>query len=198
MQQFNLDGKSHTVAELEKHLSFCFLPSIDFESPSEKREICKRGFEKKDVKIDELELGKRYRHKIKHSWMAPVEVKWVSEGVGHGLFAADTLEEGSYAGEYSGIVRKNNRRYSEPLNNYCYEYPVSDPMGRSYVIDATQGHLTRFINHSDEPNLKPCYAFCEGFYHVIFLTLREIRAGEQLSYDYGASYWRLRSQPDNL
>jgi len=63
---------------------------------------------------------------------------------------------------YKVEVRENNRRYFEPLNNYCYEYPVPDSIGRSFVIDATQGNLTRFINHSYEPNLKPKYAFLKG------------------------------------
>jgi hypothetical protein len=181
MQQFSLNGKSHSAFELEKLLSFRFLPAIDFESLSEKEGIRQRGLEKKDVKAGELVLGKRYRQQIENSWIPPVEVRLISENIGYGLFAAGALEKGSYAGEYAGIVRKNNSRYTEPLNDYCYEYPVADAMGRSYVIDARQGHLTRFINHSEKPNLKPCYAFLDGFYHVIFLTLRPISTGEQFS-----------------
>ena len=101
-------------------------------------------------------------------------------------------------GEYTGIVRENVRIYFAPLNNYCYEYPVPDALGRSFVIDATRGNFTRFINHSRAPNLKPVYAFFDGFYHLIFLSLKEIQKGEQLSYDYGRNYWLLRSDPEEL
>ncbi len=195
MQQFKLNGKPHSVAELEKALFFSFLPSIDFDSPREKEEIYQST---KDVKSSELELGERYEYQIRNSWLAPVDVRWVSKNVGHGLFVTELLEEGSYVGEYTGIVRNNRWSYSDPLGVFGCEYPVNDPTGQSYVINATQGHLTRFINHSEEPNLEPHYAFCDGFYHVIFMTLREIRAGEQLSFDYGPSYWSIRPEPEPI
>jgi SET domain-containing protein len=63
------------------------------------------------------------------------------------------------------------------------------------VIDATQGNLTRFINHSRDPNLQPIHVFYDGFYHLIFIALRKIQQGEELSYDYGQSYWYLRDPP---
>ena len=103
--------------------------------------------------------------------------------------------KGQFLGEYTGIVRKNDRRYVEPLNNYCYEYPVPDSIGRSHVIDATQGNFARFINHSSKPNLKPEYAFFDGFFHLIFITNRAIKLGEPLSYNYGSTYWYLRGLP---
>jgi SET domain-containing protein len=66
------------------------------------------------------------------------------------------------------------------------------------VIDATKGNLTRFINHSIHPNLKPIHVFYEGFYHLIFLALRRIEKGTQLSYDYGKNYWYIREKPVEL
>lgn len=118
-----------------------------------------------------------------------------NDDVGYGLYAEQAIEKDSYLGEYTGIVRKNDRRYLEPLNNYCYEYPIQDEIGRNYVIDATSGNATRFINHSSSPNLKPVYAFIDGFYHLIFLALDRIERGTQLSYDYGTNYWYLRNPP---
>ncbi len=38
------------------------------------------------------------------------------------------------------------------------EYPIADRLARNYVIYATKGNFTRFINHSDKPNLNPVYA----------------------------------------
>jgi len=40
-------------------------------------------------------------------------------------------------------------------------------------------HLRWFVNHSESPNLT------SNDYAIIFTTLREIKAGEELSYDYG-------------
>jgi hypothetical protein len=64
------------------------------------------------------------------------------------------------------------------------------------VIDATQGNFTRFINHSNRPNLKPFYAFFDGLYHMILISIKDISKGEQFSYDYGPKYWYIRSPPE--
>jgi hypothetical protein len=190
-----------TIPELEKRIPFKFLASITFETSEDQADILARGQAKHQnnlVSLESLELGKKFIEKIETAYIPQVSVRWVSDLVGYGLFAEEEIAARSYVGEYTGIVRRNNRRYFEPLNNYCYEYPVEDEIGRSFVIDATQGNLTRFINHSSSPNLKPIHVFYEGYYHLIFIALRLIQKGEQLSYDYGESYWYLRSSPTHF
>jgi SET domain-containing protein len=150
------------------------------------------------VHEEALLLGERFLPQIQSAYMPKVSVRWISDAIGHGLFAECDLPEGAYVGEYTGHVRKNDQRYFQPLNNYCYEYPVPDELGRSYVIDATNGNLTRYINHSFTPNLRPVHAFANGFYHLIFLTLTAIPAGTQLCYDYGQNYWYVRDRPQPL
>lgn len=182
-------------------LEFKYLPHISFKNKKERLNILTRGLEelrKGNVPEFVLELGKKYRNEIESAYCPNVAVRFISERVGHGVFAEETLKEGLYIGEYTGIVREHRRVYFAPLNNYCYEYPVPDGIGKNYVIDATQGNFTRFINHSYEPNLKPVYAFFDGFYHLIFISLREIQKGEQLCYDYGRHYWVIRSVPEEL
>ena len=69
------------------------------------------------------------------------------------------------------------------------------------MIDATSGSLTRFINHSYTPNIKPMYAFFDDKYHLIFISLKPIQKGTQLAYNYGENYWALRGNAldfDNL
>ncbi len=166
----------------------------EFESPEEQQEVRRKGL-KMRVQPKARRLGQKYHSQILSAYIPQVSVRFVHPAAGHGLFAEEPLKKGQYVGEYTGIVRRNDRRYFEPLNNYCYEYPVPDEIGRNYVIDATAGCLTRFINHSSTPNLKPCYAYWEGFYHVIFLSLRPIHPGEELTYDYGESYWYIREKP---
>jgi hypothetical protein len=178
-----------------------YLPHIAFPSEEEKQVILAKGLEKLQqgaVSREALRLGKKYRQQIEAPYVFPSAIRYINEQVGHGLFAEEDLPPGHFVGEYTGIVRENNQRYFAPLNNYCYEYPVADSIGRSFVIDATQGNVTRFINHSSQPNLKPVYAFLDGFYHLIFLSLRKIQKGEQFSYDYGANYWYVREAPQHL
>lgn len=188
----------NSILELEKRIPFKFLSCISFETLEDQADILARGqakYQNNLVALESLELGKKFIEKIETAYLPQVSVRWISDLVGYGLFSEEEIAAGSYVGEYTGIVRRNDRRYFEPLNNYCYEYPVDDEIGRSFVIDATQGNLTRFINHSSCPNLRPVHVFYNGYYHLIFIALRLIQKGEQLSYDYGESYWYLRDRP---
>ncbi|HEX2579429.1 MAG TPA: SET domain-containing protein-lysine N-methyltransferase [Rhabdochlamydiaceae bacterium] len=192
-----LDGLLYPIEELEKRIPFKYIPQLVFEDQSD---VVARGKAKDQNNLitpQALELGRKYINKITSAYIPKVSVRWISGKVGYGLFAEEPIAAGSYVGEYTGIVRKNDRRYFEPLNNYCYEYPVDDEIGRSLVIDATQGNLTRFINHRSNPNLQPVHVFYDGYYHLIFIALRSIELGEELSYDYGESYWYLRDKPEN-
>lgn len=179
-----------SIEEIESLLNFTYLPSLSFRDEEEKAMIRGLGNLKS---VDPLakQLGEKFSSHIASSYIAQVSIKHVNEEVGYGLFLEEDLSENAYLGEYTGIVRVNSRRYLEPLNNYCYRYPVEENL----IIDATCGHLTRFINHSYNPNLEPLYAFIDGFYHLIFLTRTPLKKGTQLSYDYGKNYWYLRGSP---
>lgn len=187
----------HCIVELEERLQFKHLPHIAFETALDEQEIRMRG-SRQEVPPEAQELGNRFIREIEASYLPAVSVRFIHEDVGYGLFAEEALSPGAYVGEYTGIVRRNDRRYFEPLNNYCYEYPVPDEIGRSFVLDATAGNLTRFINHSSTPNLKPAYAFYDGLYHLIFLAICPIEKGSQLTYDYGPNYWYVRQPPHSL
>jgi len=196
---FKLFDVNHfSIQDLEKHLRFKYLPQINFETPIDQKEVRMKGLEKQNnhqITPEAIELGSRFIQKIEKGYIPHVSIRWINDHASYGLFAEEDLAQGSYAGEYTGIVRKNDRRYFEPLNNYCYEYPVLDEIGRSFIIDATQGSFTRFMNHSFNPNLKPVHVFYDGFYHLIFLALCPIKKGAQLTYNYGQSYWYIREPP---
>lgn len=195
------EQKPCSIDELEKKLAYRHIPLIEFESAKERKAVRLKGLrqEKKGEILSSVrQLGQKYYPQILRSYIPEVSIRWVHASVGYGLFAEQPIIKHHYVGEYTGIIRKNDRRYFEPLNNYCYEYPVADEIGRNYVIDATAGCLTRFINHSSDPNLKPLYAYWKGYFHLIFLSLRKIVKGEQFSYDYGENYWYLRKKPVSL
>ncbi len=195
------DGNSYSIKELEERLDFKYLIKNGFETREDKSTVRAKGMQKfnnGEVATEAIDLGKRFIHEIRKGHLPIVSVRYVDEEVGYGLFAEEEIPENSFVGEYTGIVRENNRRYLEPLNNYCYEYPIPDSIGRSFVIDATHGNLTRFINHSSQPNLKPGYAFLDGFYHCIFTAVRSIAKGSQLAYNYGQTYWYLRTPPKDI
>ncbi|MBU6383655.1 MAG: SET domain-containing protein-lysine N-methyltransferase [Verrucomicrobia bacterium] len=171
---------------------------ITFQNEEERLDILQRGlaaFKRGDIPHRAVELGEKYKQQIEVPVEPKVDIRFINEEVGHGVFAKTNIKKGQFIGEYTGTVRENTRIYFVPLNNYCYEYPIPDRLGRSFVIDATNGNFTRFINHSYQPNLQPHYAFLDGFYHCIFFALQDIQKGEQLCYDYGRNYWMLRKMP---
>lgn len=146
-----------------------------------------------EVLQEHLEYGKQFKHQIEQGVLAKASVRFCGDKIGWGLFAEEALKKGAFVGEYTGRVRKNDDHLS--VNNYLYEYPIPDYIGRSHVIDATEGNLIRFVNHKTDANLKPVYAFVEGIYHLILLAKRDVAVGEELTYDYGKSYWYVRSPP---
>ncbi len=191
LKVFHVDKFS--IPDLEKLLNFNYLPQITFEDLSTRQEVQMKGFS--TTNAEAVELGNQYIQKVQISYIPRVSICWINNQVGYGLFAEEDIAAGSYVGEYTGIVRKNDRWYVPTVNNYCYEYPVIDEIGRNFVIDATEGCFTRFINHSFSPNLKAAYLFHDGFFHLIFLALSSIKRGDQLTFHYGRSYWSGREPP---
>ncbi|MCI5052272.1 MAG: SET domain-containing protein-lysine N-methyltransferase [Simkaniaceae bacterium] len=121
-------------------------------------------------------------------------LKWIDPFLGHGLFANQEIPGLTYIGEYAGLVRKRKKALDR-ANDYVFGY-VAGPHETPFVIDARkQGNHTRFINHSDEPNLLSRWVIIDGVSHIIFFTKRNITKGEQLSYDYGPIYWNKRAHP---
>lgn len=108
---------------------------------------------------------------------------------GNGVFAGRDLPAGLELIEYKGKRISHDqadRRYaggSETGHTFLFT------LNEHWIIDANvEGNNARWINHSCDPN-------CQAVLHespddpkqdrVIIETLRPIRAGEELTYDYG-------------
>lgn len=102
---------------------------------------------------------------------------------GKGVFALQDIPEGETLIEYLGEIiswKEAQRRHphdpSDP--NHTFYFHVDDDR----VIDAAVGgNSARWINHACDPN---CEADEDGG-RVFIKSLRNILAGEELSYDYG-------------
>ena len=93
-------------------LEFEFLEEIGFQSEREKLEILARGlqeFQRGHILESALQAGRQYREEVLLRVCPNISVRFVSERVGHGVFAEEGLREGCYVGEYTGIVRENVR-----------------------------------------------------------------------------------------
>lgn len=109
------------------------------------------------------------------------------DGAGLGLFTKNGLKKGDYIDEYIGEFIK---REHEVNRTQEYYFDHSD----DYVIDATyQGNKTRFLNHSQTPNIEAKHRFVNGEKRVAFYAKQDIPPQTELFYSYGKSYnkiWR--------
>ncbi|GAA4426434.1 SET domain-containing protein [Acidovorax lacteus] len=102
---------------------------------------------------------------------------------GRGVFALVDIAAGEVLIEYTGEVitwdEAQDRHPHDPAQpNHTFYFHVDEDR----VIDAKfGGNSSRWINHSCEPN---CYAD-ERDGRIFITALRNIHAGEELSYDYG-------------
>jgi uncharacterized protein len=101
---------------------------------------------------------------------------------GRGVFALRKIPKGTRIIEYKGRLitdKEADRRYSRLHENSPHTMLFSIEGG--LVIDATRyGNSARWINHSCSPN---CEIEEEG--HRVFIDARrDIRSGEELTYDY--------------
>ena len=55
----------------------------------------------------------------------------------------------------------------------------------AYIDGGARGNAARWINHSCNPNCEADMVEIRGHMHVFIEALRDIKTGEELSYDYG-------------
>ena len=138
---------------------------------------------------------------VERNFIAPTSIKLVNSKIGYGLFAQKKIFKGLFVGEYTGQITSENDCSS---GVYAWDYQVfnaSNDNLNEYVIDAsTSGNETRFVN--DDGIDSNCVSFHiagkDDIPHIVYVTLRDIKAGEQLTIDYGHEYWEDRRDFQDL
>ncbi len=98
---------------------------------------------------------------------------------GLGLFALEPIAAGKRIIEYTGPVLTH-----EEADKKGGKYLMT--VDEKYVIDGSpRTNTARYINHSCRPNAK---AYTSGV-RVWVWSLRAIKAGEEITYDYGEEYF---------
>lgn len=109
---------------------------------------------------------------------------------GNGVFAAVDLPAGKSLIEYRGKLLTHavaDARYSDNVETgHTFLFILND----HYVIDANvDGNSARWINHSCAPNCEPVLQEApdgDPRHDRLFIeTKRPVKAGEELTYDYG-------------
>jgi SET domain-containing protein len=101
---------------------------------------------------------------------------------GRGCFATKPFTRGRKIAEYAGeriSAREAARRIrGREVHRVCY---IDD---RTYLDGARGGNGTHYINHSCRPNAY--MRLTRG--HILFMALRDIRPGEEITLDYVSTY----------
>src|SRR5215510_13670597 len=100
---------------------------------------------------------------------------------GWGVYAAQTIDEDTKIVEYKGALvtqAEGWRREQRYLpRQRIWIFTLNDRWARDAAFG---GNIARYINHSCHPN---CYSDVVGK-TVLILAARQIRKGEELTYDY--------------
>lgn len=184
-------------SEILEKFSIAYLNQLEFSDLSILAKVqrgCQKVLRCKDYALVNTINCDFFEENLKETQAISIEIKWVNPIVGYGVFAKEGFPFFTYVGEYVGIVRKLEIK-KDALNNYLFNYLIGS-QGTPWVIDAEKkGNFTRFINHSSQPNMGSKWLISNGMAHLIFYANQRIRAGEQLTIDYGPHYWRNRSTP---
>jgi uncharacterized protein len=101
---------------------------------------------------------------------------------GRGVFAARKIPKGTRVIEYRGqrfTHKEVDRRYAnaDDNDNHTFLFELDD----TWVIDAAvRGNAARWINHGCSPNCETV----EEDGRIFIEAIRDIRRGEELTYDY--------------
>lgn len=190
-----------TPSEASSAFGIQWQTELSFESEAARSKavsMTSKAIRKKQLTEREKWLAARYHEEITRGYTPRLEIRYINDLFGYGVFAAEPLEEGDYIGEYTGLVRKRTPRIDR-ANDYTFEYAIGEWGRNPFIIDASRsGNITRFINHGDEPNLESLSVYANGLMHIILLATKDIEVGEQLSYHYGDIFWKKRKGASRL
>lgn len=110
-----------------------------------------------------------------------------TEKKGYGLIASSYIPAGTFVMEYVGEVlnskqfEKRANDYSKLMNAHYYFMALSSDC----VIDATKkGNISRFINHSCDPNAETQKWTVNGELRIGFFSKKPIMPDEEVTFDY--------------
>ncbi|XP_052857593.1 histone-lysine N-methyltransferase EHMT2-like [Drosophila gunungcola] len=117
-------------------------------------------------------------------------VECEEQAKGWGVRALANVPKGTFVATYTGEILTALEADRRTDDSYYFD------LDHGHCIDANYyGNVTRFFNHSCEPNVLPVRVFYEHqdyrFPKIAFFACRDIDAGEEICYDYGEKFWRV-------
>lgn len=166
--------------------------------------------------IDVLESSNKYRDDVRRGrcrnnrlqlGLPAATTKAPSQVQGYGLYSRVEIQSGEFIGEYTGevisISEGDRRGAMYHVLNQEYLFVIN----KGQEIDASNnGNKMRFMNNSQREeiiNVEPKKLFCSGLVRVGLFARRDIKAGEELLYNYNyppsvvKNFWEPGERPTN-
>ncbi|KAH8420433.1 hypothetical protein KR009_010304 [Drosophila setifemur] len=127
---------------------------------------------------------------VQNGTRTPLQIVECEEPVkGWGVRALANVPKGTFVASYTGEILTAMEADRRTDDSYYFD------LDNGHCIDANYyGNVTRFFNHSCEPNVLAVRVFYEHqdyrFPKIAFFACRDIDAGEEICYDYGEKFWR--------
>ncbi|XP_022085273.1 histone-lysine N-methyltransferase EHMT2-like [Acanthaster planci] len=117
--------------------------------------------------------------------------------IGWGVRVTQDVPQGTFICEYSGELISDAEADKREDDSYLFD--LDNEEREVYCIDARYyGNVSRFINHQCDPNIVPVRVFIEhrdiSFPRIAFFASRDIKAQEELGFDYGDKFWAIKSK----
>ena len=108
---------------------------------------------------------------------------------GLGLFATRDIEKGTRIAEYTGPLLDCRRPEHDAIENkYLFELN-----GRWTIDGSVRRNIARYANHSCRPNAESDVR--PRLRKVFIRAIKAIRAGDEITYDYGTDYFKAYLKP---
>ncbi|XP_034056164.1 histone-lysine N-methyltransferase EHMT1a isoform X4 [Gymnodraco acuticeps] len=120
-----------------------------------------------------------------------------TQRMGWGVRAMQDIPQGTFICEYVGEIITDAE--ADKRENDSFLFTLDNKVGDVHCIDARLfGNIGRFINHLCEPTLLAVRVFTMHqdlrFPRIAFFSSCSIKAGDQIGFDYGDHYWRVKSK----
>lgn len=185
----------YSERDLELFFGIRYLPHLEYHNwkvEQQVRSLCAHAERKGNVGNLAKWLGQLHAKEMDDAQVPDITIRYISKLKGYGIITNCFIKKWAFIGVYTGVV-KRRRLFLPKLNAYSFMYPREWRALKFFSIDSEkEGNFTRFINHSDFPNLESVAVFKEGVFHIIFRATEDIMPGSELIYDYGDSYWNKR------
>ena len=112
---------------------------------------------------------------------------FITDKKGYGLMAANDIKENSFLIEYVGEIislKELQHRCVVYANENQQHFYFMSYQNNSYIDSTKKGNLSRFFNHSCDPNCKLQKWTVNGELRIGIFTSRFVRANEELTFDY--------------